>query len=384
VLSIIVPTYNERANIEALLERVTRALRGVPHEMLVIDDSTDGTDAVVAACAGRYPGLTLVHRDGRRGLATAAVDGIGRATGDAICVLDADLQHPPELIPLLMEALDRADADVAVASRNVPGGGYEAFAPTRRLASRGATLLAQALLSRARLVSDPMSGFFVVRRRVVEGATLRPLGYKILLEILVRGRLSRVAEVPYRFQARGAGASKLTWRQQWEYLRHVARLLGVQPDDLRFIRFCLVGGSGAALNMGILWALAGRGVHYVQAGIAATICATTWNFLWNDLFTWRDRRSASLRVTAARYLQYWAVTGASSAVQVGLLALLTLAGLPYLVSNLVGIGVASIWNFWSNGRWTWKAPARPVMRAVYDGRRDASSEVAGPSAGGTM
>lgn len=383
MLSIIVPTYNERANIEALLERVTRALASVRHELIVIDDSTDGTDAVVAACAARYPNLTLVHREGRRGLATAAVEGIRRASGDAICVLDADLQHPPETIPVLLEALGWADADVAVASRNAPGGGYEAFAVARRLASRMATLLAQALLSRARLVSDPMSGFFVFRRRVVDGVTLRPLGYKILLEILVRGRLSRVVEVPYRFQARGGGASKLTWRQQWEYLRHLVRLLGVRPDDLRFVRFCAVGGSGAAVNMGILWALAGRGAHYVPAGIAATVCATTWNYLWNDAYTWGDRRSTSLRVAAARYLRYWAVTGASSAVQVGLLALLTVAGLPYLVSNLIGIAVASLWNFWSNGRWTWKAPVRPVTRAVYDARRDVRSRIAGSPTGGT-
>jgi len=242
-----------------------------------------------------------------------------------------------------------------------------------------ATGLARALLLRARLVSDPMSGFFAMRTKVVQDVALHPLGYKILLEILVRGRLTRVAEVPYRFQARGAGQSKLTLRQQGEYLRHLLRLVTVHPDDSRVIRFCLVGGSGALINMGVLWALTGRGLYYLLAGSAAVLVATTWNFLLNDAFTWRDRRSASLRAKASKYVQYWTVTAVSSVVYLAILFLLTTLGLPYLASNLVGIGVAAVWNFRANGRWTWKPLSAPVTRTIYRPRLLDDSQTAMPA-----
>lgn len=363
-LSLVVPTYNERGNIASLIERTERVLTGIPHELVFVDDSTDGTDALIAAEAHRHPQIVLVHRTERTGLATAVATGLERARGTVLCVLDADLQHPPEVIPLLLDALDRTEADLVVASRYVPGGGAVGFTAARRLASRAATASARILLKRGRLVSDPMSGFFAVRREVIDGIELRPLGYKILLEILVRGRLRRVAEVPYRFELRVAGASKLRLRQQWEYARHLLRLLTVHPDDLRVLRFCLVGGSGVFVNMGLLWALVGRGLHYIPAGIAATAAATTWNFVLNNGFTWRDRRSSSLRVTTARYGQYWAVTAVSATIQLALLSGLTATGVPYLLSNLIGIVAAAVWNFRTNSLWTWKPMDPPLVRIV--------------------
>jgi len=368
MLSIILPTYNERQNIVPLIERVSRALEGIPHELVFVDDSTDGTEAVIAEYAARRQGIFLIHRTVRRGLATAVVDGMRRATGTILCVLDADLQHPPEVLPMLVDAADQAGADIVIASRNIAGGGYQAFTATRRAASRAATALAQVFLSRARLVSDPMSGFFAVRRHVIEDIVLRPVGYKILLEILVRGRFSRVAEVPYLFQARGAGRSKLTLRQQREYLQHLVRLVTVQPEDLRFWKFCIVGVSGALLNTGVLWILTRHGVHYLLAGVAAVVLATTSNFLLNDAFTWMDRRSSTHQVRMIRYLRYWIVTGAASAGQLALLFLLTTAGVPYLLSNLAGIAGASVWNFMTNERWTWKGRPQPITRAVHFGQ----------------
>lgn len=379
MLSVVLPTYNERRNIDRLIERVEHALEAIPHELIFVDDSTDGTDLAIAEHARRRTHITLIHRETRRGLATAAVEGIRRSNGEVVCLLDADLQHPPEILPLLLEALERTGADVVVASRNVAGGGYETFTRARRMASWAATVLARALLSRARLVSDPMSGFFAVRKDVVRGVSLRPLGYKILLEILVRGRLARVCEVPYRFRARGAGHSKLTIYQQWEYLLHLLRLVPVQPDDLRFARFCLVGASGVLVNMWILWMLVSRGTYYLYAGITAVVIATTWNFLLNDALTWGDLRSPSLRVKAGRYLQYWAVTGVASLVQVTLLFVLTGAGLPYLAANLCGIGAAAVWNFRTNGRWTWKPSRPPMGRAVYGRRPPTPAEAVNPA-----
>ncbi len=365
LLSLVVPTYNERAAVPVLVDRVRRALEGVPFELVFVDDSTDGTDAVIAALAREDPRIRLLHRTGRQGLATAVVEGIEAARGEVVCVLDADLQHPPERIPDLLRALEETGADLVVASRYLPGGSSRGLSGLRRLISRVAAGLARLLLRRARVVSDPMSGFFAFRRSVVEGVRLEPVGYKILLEILARGKVRRVAEIPYTFEARAAGQSKLTLRQNLEYLRHLLRLLPANPEDLRFARFVLVGSTGIGVNTTALWGLVRLGMHYRPAGALAIATAITWNFLWNDAFTWRDRRSRDLRIKLRRYLQYWAVTGVGSALQYALYLALTAAGLPYLLSNLLGIGVAVVWNYRMHGSWTWKPTDPPITRVVY-------------------
>ncbi len=229
----VLPTFNEVENIASVIERVSRALAAVPFDIVVVDDSTDGTDQLVARMANADPRIRLIHRHGRRGLASAVVEGIAAAPGDLVCVLDADLQHPPEVLPALVDALDRSGADVAVASRHLAGSRDDGLSPVRRLVSRAASVLARVLLPRARLSSDPLSGCFAFRRPVVEGVALRPIGYKILLEVLVRGRLHQVAEVPYRFDTRRTGQSKLTMRQNWEYLQHLWRLVGARRYERR-------------------------------------------------------------------------------------------------------------------------------------------------------
>ena len=225
-LSVVVPTYNESGNVRPLIARIAKALGGADFELIVIDDSTDGTERILAELARNTAYLRVVHRPARRGLASAVTDGIALGAGDVVCVLDADLQHPPEAVPNLVDALGRTAADVAIASRYVPGGGY-AFTPLRRAVSYVATAGARIALSRTRRVADPLSGFFAFRRSVLDGVDLRPIGYKILLEILVRGRIACVVEVPYRFEARGAGESKLTLRQHLEFVRHLLALCTV-------------------------------------------------------------------------------------------------------------------------------------------------------------
>jgi dolichol-phosphate mannosyltransferase len=217
MLSVIIPTYNEKDNVIPLLARLRAALTAVPFKVVFVDDSTDGTDQVISSCTRQDPRVRLIHRDGRRGLASAVVEGIRAARGDAFCVLDGDLQHPPEAIPRLLQALD--DADIAIASRRIPGGGDAGLSPVRRLASYTATLLARALLPPVRGINDPMSGFFVRRKEVVEGVDQRPVGFKILLEVLARGAYRRVAEVPYVFQPRRAGATKLVLHHLWALRR---------------------------------------------------------------------------------------------------------------------------------------------------------------------
>jgi dolichol-phosphate mannosyltransferase len=231
-VSVVVPTRNEAGNVEALLERLGPALAGRDSEVIFVDDSDDETpDLVRRRAADRPHGLTvrLVHRaPGRRagGLGTAVVAGIRAAEGDWVVVMDGDLQHPPEVVPQLIAAGERCDAGLVLASRHVDGGASEGLAgPARILVSGGATLLAKALFPvRLRGVSDPMSGFFAVRRSAVDPGTLQPDGFKILLEILVRTPGLRRIEVGFEFRDRNAGQSKASLAQGASFARHLARL----------------------------------------------------------------------------------------------------------------------------------------------------------------
>ena len=226
MISIVIPAYNEAAAIGETLRRAARALAacGEEFELIVVDDSSsDGSAETCEALAGELP-VRVLRRPGRLGLATAVVDGWRVARGDVLGVMDGDLQHPPEALAALIAALRSHPADVVIASRYVSGGGTAEWSWHRRLVSLGATRLAALALPRALAgVTDPMSGMFVVR--AASGVELRPTGYKILLEVLAKGQCHRVAEVPYVFDRRNSGRSKLGPRQYLEYLQHVRRLV---------------------------------------------------------------------------------------------------------------------------------------------------------------
>lgn len=226
-LSLVIPTYNERRNIIPLLEKVTAVLdtTAQSYEIIIVDDdSPDGTWQVAEELAEENPYLRAIRRRGGRGLATAVVAGWGAAKGEILGVMDGDLQHPPETLAELLDAMDK-DADIAVASRHVSGGGVSEWHLIRRCISWGgsilATLLLPGILSRVR---DPMSGYFLMKRSVVKGINLTPKGYKILLEVLAKGRYHSIAEVPYVFQERKEGGSKLGLREYRDFCLHLGRL----------------------------------------------------------------------------------------------------------------------------------------------------------------
>lgn len=223
-VSVVIPTCNERDNINPLLRRLRQAMEGCSYEVVFVDDSTDGTDRLIQAVAATDARVRLFHREGERGLATAVVAGFRLARGEQLVVMDADLQHPPELIPVMLEVMTRTGADIVVPSRYVAGGSTSGFAWLRKVMSMVARWLAYWFVPAARMTSDPLSGFFLVRRKVVEGVDLTPVGWKVLLEVLAKGRYLAVHDLTYAFRARNAGLSKLTLRQQWEFLQHLARL----------------------------------------------------------------------------------------------------------------------------------------------------------------
>jgi len=228
-VSLIIPTRNEAGNVSELLVRLDRLPAGVLGEVVFVDDSDDDTPAAIAylapsvdfpvAVVHREPG----HRDG--GLSGAVLEGFRRARGEWLAVMDADLQHPPEVLADLYATAGSARADIVCATRNQSGGGRDGLGAARDLISKSFTTFARrAFPRRLRGVSDPMSGFFLVRRAAVDASTLRPTGFKILLEILVRTPGLRRAEVAYEFAPRFAGDSKASLREGVTYLRHLARL----------------------------------------------------------------------------------------------------------------------------------------------------------------
>ena len=228
MLSLIVPTYNERQNIEPLVARTgkTLAATGEPFELIIVDDnSPDGTAGEVRRLQPERPWLKLLVRENERDLSTAVLAGWKMAQGEILGAMDGDLQHPPEILLKLMEAMRQARGEIVVASRNVEHGSVSDWKFRRRIISWTATLLAVVLLpAKIRRVKDPMSGFFLLRRTVVEGRALKPMGYKILLEVLARGKYEKAVEVPYVFEERARGGSKISLVQVWRYLVHLMRI----------------------------------------------------------------------------------------------------------------------------------------------------------------
>ncbi len=279
----------EAANIPVLAERIHAALAGSGLEwelLLVDDDSNDGSEEVVAELARRLPVRMEVRRNAPRDLSLAVLHGIRLARFDRVVVMDADLSHPPERIAALLAALD-GDCDLAVGSRYAPGGWIDrTWGWPRRLNSRVATLLALPLVR----CSDPMSGFFATDRRTLpDPERLQPIGYKIGLELMVRGRL-RVADVPIGFVDRDLGASKMNWRQQVNYLRHLYRLYRHRFGGIvRLLSFGAVGASGFVIDVACWFGLQGIGAEHRLARFLSFWPAVTWNWFLDRELTFEDR-----------------------------------------------------------------------------------------------
>jgi dolichol-phosphate mannosyltransferase len=355
-ISIIIPTYNERENITTLAERIHRALSPRDYEVIFVDDnSQDGTADLINSLSARYP-LRVIVRKEARGLATAVIHGIEHSDGETVVVMDADLQHPPEVIPDLLGKTE-SGADIVIASRYVKGGGMKEWGLTRKIISRGAIVLAHLLLPATRPVKDPMSGFFAFKRAALDNARLSPRGYKILLEIMIEGKFKNAAEVPYTFESRRGGESKLNARQQVEYLKHLFSLMRRTGELTRFLKFCLVGASGVGVNIGIfalLTRLGGMGEKDFLALAIAIEASIITNFILNEFFTFRDRRMPGASFVI-RLLKFNVICAAGAAIQAGIYALLYHGlGIYDLVSDLIGIVIATLWNYVLNQWLTWK------------------------------
>lgn len=357
VLSVIVPTRNERDNVEVLVDALDGVLPEAA-EIIFVDDSTDETPAAVRRSAERSSRtVSLLHRplqDRGDGLAGAVMCGLAIARGRWACVMDSDLQHPPELVPRLLDEAKRCDAEVVVASRYAgEGGGVTGFSRIRRALSRGSSTLARLLFfRRLRSVSDPMSGFFLLRRDAVD-LSLKPRGFKILLEVLVSVRPSRVCEVAYQFGSRHAGKSKASLREAGRYLRQLVRLrIGIRA--LRFTKFAIVGASGIAVNTALLFVLAeGAHLYYLAAAAIATEVSIASNYLLSDL--WVFSESKPQRGRLSRLLTFFLVNNAALSLGGPMLFMLaSVLGVNYLLANLITIASLAVVRFAVADAWIWR------------------------------
>ena len=251
-VSIVVPTFNEKDNVGNLVNQIDYALRGISYEVVFVDDSTDETPEMIEQVMKENANVRMEHRTKEKGLATAVLRGFSLSEGDYIAVMDADLQHPPTILRS-MYAVMESGADFCVPSRFIPGGSDGGLGPYRKLVSGVARYIGKILLPCLRKITDPTSGLFMFRREVIKDADMRPIGWKILVEVLATGTYRTVVEIPYRFQARPAGESKLSSKVTMEYLMQIRDLMtrGKKQREMKVIRWSLEKMKAAEKQYGI-------------------------------------------------------------------------------------------------------------------------------------
>jgi dolichol-phosphate mannosyltransferase len=354
-LAVVVPTFNESLNVAELLRRVAIVLHGVRWELVFVDDdSPDGTAGVVRALAQRDPRVRVVHRLGRRGLASACIEGVMSTSAPFVAVMDADLQHDEALLPRMLAALKGDAIDLVIGSRYVAGGGVGGWDESRRAKSALATRLAHKVLPMP--VADPMSGFFMARREVVEAraSKLSPVGFKILLDLLTADPAPlRIVELPYQFRNRAAGESKLDAGVAWDFLMLMGdRLLG-RYVPARFLAFAAVGGTGVLVHFAILSILLKvLLVPFAWAQGVATAATMVFNFAVNNVLTYRDRKLKGVAWWGG-LLSFVAVCSVGAAANVGVASYLFEHSTAWALAGLAGILVGAVWNYAVTGAYTW-------------------------------
>jgi dolichol-phosphate mannosyltransferase len=356
ILSVVIPTFNEAQNVGELASRLERALDGIPWEAIIVDDnSPDGTSAVAKAIAAKNPRVRCLRRLGRRGLAGACLEGILSSSAPYVAVIDGDLQHDEQLLPRMLKRLTDNEADLVVGSRYVAGNTGDGFDSRRSAYSHTATGLARRLLGTD--LSDPMSGFFMVRRECVEqvAGRLSPIGFKILLDLVLTAHGSlRVVEEPYTFRLRHAGESKFDLRIGLEFIGLLLAKLTGGVVDSRFLIFTLVGATGLIVNMAVLKiALAGFQIPFSAAQSIATFAALFSNFLLNNAITYRDRRLRGLSLITG-FIAFCAIGAAGAISNVGLATWLYSEHSVWWVAGAAGSIMGALWNYLMSSQFVWR------------------------------
>ncbi len=357
-LSLVIPTYNERANLEPLIRRIAAALDGVRWEVIFVDDdSPDGTAAAARDLYACDPRVRSIRRIGRRGLASACIEGMLASSAPIVAVMDADLQHDPAMLTIMLRRMAAEKADVMIASRYMDGGDLGDWKASRATGSRLATKLAHRLTGVT--VRDPLSGYFMLRRDIVEqqATAYSGLGFKILLDILLTGGSSlRVVEVPLRFGDRLHGDSKASGAVAWEYLLFLIEKATGGRVPVRFIAFCAIGGAGVGVHFFVLLLfLKALGTRFIIGQIAATCVSIVSNFTINNLLTYADRRLRGWRWIAGLG-SFGLICGFGALANVGIAAWLFARHASWPAAAMAGIAASAVWNYGVSARYTWSGP----------------------------
>lgn len=352
-LCIVIPTFNERDNIAPLLARLRAAMDGVRYEVIVVDDdSPDGTAAAVRAAAGERTNIRVLERVGRRGLASACIEGMLATSATYLAVMDADMQHDESVLPQMLKKIEGERLDLVVGSRNIEGGSMESMAPRRAFLSRMGRRLC-----RVDQLSDPMSGFFVIRRSAFEGVAnrLSGIGFKILLDIVLSGHGElRVGEVPYHFKPREYGQSKLDVVEGLAYLELLLDkvLGGLIPA--RFVLYCTVGLVGVGIHLLLLGSfLRLAGLGFIRSQTIATILVMVLNYVMNNSITWRDRKRRGWRFWSGM-ASYCLACLLGAAVNVAVSSEAARGGMPWALAGVTGLMFSAVWNYGVTSILTWR------------------------------
>jgi len=372
-ISIIIPTYNESQNIIQILKSIGNNLpKNLRTEAIVVDDnSPDGTGKIVEEYLKEFKKMAdytvdIVHRTTKSGLGSAILRGIQHAKGDTIVVMDSDFSHPPQIIPKLIESIKKYQCDIAVASRYMKGGKIQGWSIKRKIISKFATLIAKKGLGID--TKDPMSGFFAFKKNILNGLNIDAIGYKILLEILVKTKNVTITEVPYTFQDREFGSSKLNMKTVLDYYKSVWKLYRYgKPQEekekrksVRFLykaaRFYTVGASGFVVNYLISLLFAGgiSDMWYLHANVIGIIASITTNFILNKAWTFGDR-DFRIKKTMSQYGKFAMFSSLGALVQLGMVYFLVdNAEISYPLALILAVATAAFGNFVLNKKFTFK------------------------------
>jgi len=362
-LAVIVPSYNERENVALLYEKVTAALGTTPFEFIVVDDnSPDGTSEVVREMARRHSNVRGIHRLGRRGLSSAVVEGILASAAPYFAVIDADLQHDETILPQMLEKAVAGDHIVVGTRYSGEGSVGEGLSRTREAGSRFATRLSSLVTGKS--LSDPMSGFFLMRRSVFDeiAPSLSDDGFKILLDIIVsagrsrarQGKELRIGEVPYTFRPRHAGESKMSSIVVVQFLGLIVSKLSGGLLPTTFLLFALVGGLGVVVHMATLWFThEALGFNFVWSQVAATLLAMTFNFMLNNELTYANKKLRGWRYLTGM-LTFYAVCSIGALANVSVASWIYAYDGQFYVAGLLGVLMSVVFNYSVTKVFTWR------------------------------
>jgi dolichol-phosphate mannosyltransferase len=354
-LAVIIPTYNEAANVVPMLERLSLALAGFHWEAVFVDDnSPDGTAELVRNIAVNHAHIRIIQRIGRRGLTSAVIEGMMATAAPVLAVIDGDLQHDETILPQLYAAIASGGADLAIGSRYADGGGVGTWNKHRAIGSRLATKLGNLVIKTH--VSDPMSGLMAISRPALMSAipNLSGMGFKILLDIIASMPTTpRVIEIPYVFRNREAGESKAGALVIAEYLALIADKTIGRYIPLRLLSFLAIGGAGVIVHLTLLGTSLSLGLNFFRAELVAVAGAMTFNFALNNILTYRDRRLRGWKMVGG-LLSFYAVCSIGAVANIGIGTWVNANDSRWWLAGLAGVLIGAIWNFAASSFVTWR------------------------------